>query len=59
MRWALVSCHLSSDLDAVSKDSVGEEEGVEEVDREEPEVSQSLQKSVWRGVTDLWHFAVI
>ena len=55
--WA--SSHLSPDLDAVSKDSVGEEERVEEVDREEPEVSQPLQEPVRRGVADLRHFAVI
>ena len=55
----MASCHLSSDLDSVSKDSVCEEERVEEVNGEEPEVSQPLEESVWRGVADLGHLAVI
>ena len=48
-----------SDLDTISKDSVGQEERVEEVDREESEVCQPLEEPVRRGVSDLGHLAVI
>ena len=47
------------DLDPVSEDSVGEEEGVEEVNGQEPEVSQSLQQSLRCGVSNLRNLAVV
>ena len=46
-------------LDTISEDSVGQEECVEEVDREESEVSQPLKESLRRGVANLWHLTVI
>ena len=61
--WVLFSrdttASFVSDLDAISKHSVGQEESVEEVDREESEVSQPLEESVRRGVADLGHLAVV
>ena len=49
----------STHLDSVSEHSVCEKESVEEVDGEEPQVSQSLQQPLRCGVTDLRDFAVI
>ena len=37
----------------VGEDAVGEEEGVEEVDGEEPEVSEPVQQPVSRRMADL------
>ena len=39
--------------------SVGEEECVEEVNGEEPKVCQPQQKSLWSGVSNLRHFAIV
>ena len=47
------------DLDPVCEDPVGEEEGVEEVDGEEPEVGEPLQQPLRRGVADLGNLAVV
>ena len=44
---------------AVSEDSVGEEESVEEINGEEAQVCQSVEESLWSGVPDLRNFAVI
>ena len=44
---------------AVSEDSVGEEESVEEINGEKAEISQSVEKSLWCGVPDEWNFTII
>ena len=41
--------------DAVGEDAVRQEERVQEVDREEPQVRQTLQKTLRRGVPHLRH----
>ena len=50
---------FQSDLNPISEDSVGEQEGVEEVNGEEPQVRQSLQQSLRCGVPDLGNFTVV
>ena len=71
----IVSGDYRLDLDPVCEDPVGEEEGIEEVDGEEPEVgtvqystvqdgeepevSEPLQQPLGRGVADLGHLAVV
>ena len=46
-------------LDTISEDSVGEEEGVEEVNGEEPEICQPLKQSLGSSVAYLWNLAVV
>ena len=52
-------CIRRLDLDPVCEDPVGEEEGIEEVDGEEPEVGEPLQQPLGRGVADLGNLAVV
>lgn len=60
VRWlGLVEDLLESlqHRNAIGKHSVCQEERVEKIDTEKPEIGQPLQQSFWRGGTDLRYLA--
>lgn len=50
---------LLQDHGGGGEDAVGVQEGVEEVNAQEPQVCQPLQEPLHAGVADLWDFAGI
>ena len=50
---------IDSYLNSISEDSVSQQERVEEVNRQESQIRQSLKQSLRSGVTNLRHFTII